>query len=59
MDPRVVPEVFCQFNPGQFGVIRNGGGRAVNAEHDIAFLTNMLEFDDIVVIHHESEPSSL
>lgn len=51
----MVPETFCQFGPGEFPTIRIGGGRVANAVDDISYLTNITDFEDVVIIHHEGK----
>jgi len=52
MDPRVVPEHFCSFEPGHFAVVRNAGGRVAQATREIAFASAASNLGSILIIHH-------
>jgi len=52
MDPRVVPEEFCDFKTNEYGVLRTAGGRVKQTEREIAFVSAATPTTDIVIIHH-------
>ncbi|RDW80656.1 carbonic anhydrase-5 [Coleophoma crateriformis] len=51
-DPRVIPEQFLDMNLGEGAVIRNAGGRTMDAMRSILSLDAVGNLGTIVVVHH-------
>ena len=51
-DPRVIPEKFLELESAPKAVIRNAGGRAMDAMRSIQVLNALNEIELILVIHH-------
>ncbi|KAG9000333.1 hypothetical protein FRB94_011963 [Tulasnella sp. JGI-2019a] len=53
MDPRVIPEHFGNFGRGEYGVVRNAGGRVAQITREIAFVCGASKTKDVIIIHHD------
>ena len=51
-DSRVIPEQFFGFSRGEYGVIRNAGGRAMDALRSVLILGGLAPGGTIIVVHH-------
>jgi carbonic anhydrase len=51
-DPRVIPEQYFNFGRGEAAVIRNAGGRVVDAMRSINALDAIGNTGTVIVVHH-------
>ena len=51
-DPRVIPEKFMGVDAGPNAVIRNAGGRAMDAMRTLQVLNTINPLGLIMVVHH-------
>jgi carbonic anhydrase len=57
MDARLDPAKILGLSEGDAHVIRNAGGRAVDALRSVVISQQLLGTQEIVIVHHVSEPS--
>ncbi|KAH8805046.1 carbonic anhydrase [Xylogone sp. PMI_703] len=51
-DPRLIPEEFFGFSRLRAGVIRNAGGRAMDAIRSLVVLDGVMNVRTVIVVHH-------
>jgi carbonic anhydrase len=51
-DPRIVPADYFKLNFGEMGVIRNAGGRAMDAIRSLVVLDTLVKIGTVIVVHH-------